>query len=132
MALRAWLSFWEAHRLALSVRGDNMTMLQLVLTMRPSSWRSAIIAREIALDVASGHYVPTVAVHTPGIAHQTADALSRLSAPGYSDAIPAVLKGVTRTEVPRRHPSYYRSLNVAATQMGSDGASSIQRNDLKL
>ena len=105
-ALRAWLPAWQKHRISVRVRGDNVTMLRLALCMRPSGWRLAIIAREMALDVSAGTYTPSVAVHTPGIANVAADALSRKFM-DKSFIMPSCLVGVQETLLPNRGEEFY-------------------------
>ena len=108
VALREWLPQWKDQRVCVKVRGDNVTMLKLVLSMRPSGWRLAIVARELALDVASGSYTPGVAVHTPGIANVVADLLSRQQMPGKPFTLPPSLVGVPETLVRLRDASFMR------------------------
>ena len=107
VALREWLPAWKDHRISVKIRGDNVTMLKLVLCMRPSGWRLGIIARELALDVASGTYTPGVAVHTPGIANVVADLLSRQQMPGKEFVLPPSLVGVRETLVRSRDAPFY-------------------------
>ena len=54
VAFRAWRSVWAERRCILSVRGDNVTLLRLLVSLRPTDWRLGIIAREMALDIAQG------------------------------------------------------------------------------
>ena len=48
VAVRAWLPTGE-NRIQLSVRGDNVGALTLVLNMRPKTSQLALIARGLAL-----------------------------------------------------------------------------------
>ena len=59
VALRLWVNR-EAGRIRLSVRGDNVGALTLLIKMRPSSPQQAIIAREIALMTAHMAFPPAV------------------------------------------------------------------------
>ena len=61
-----------------------------------------IIAKELALDVASRSYEPQVVLHTPGVAHKLADHLSRRFAPRDASttwAVPPPLEGLEETLV---------------------------------
>ena len=111
VALRIWLPVWSQHRLNLSVKGDNIGALTLLLKMRPHSARHAIIARELALILIEAPFFPEVH-HTPGVAHVVADELSRAYMPGRSgdDTVfthPALAASM-RTDCPPRDSSWYR------------------------
>ena len=85
--------------------------------MRPRTDHMAIIGREIALSLVHYSFLPAV-YHTPGLAHVTADALSRIYDPSKPEAIkilqsPALLNA-ERTAVPERTPSYYATLEEAS------------------
>ena len=97
----------------LSVRGDNVGALTLVMEMRPETAKLAIIARELALCFVRFSFLPAV-YHTPGISHVIADGLSRIHDPSKTGAEsilshPALL-GSKNTAVPDRTPSFYRTL----------------------
>ena len=53
----------------------------MLLKLTSQSSALAIIAREVALDIAGGNYQIGELVHVPGITNVAADALSRLWAP---------------------------------------------------
>jgi hypothetical protein len=108
VALRLWQQRWSQHRLNISVRGDNVGSLTLLLKMRPHSSKHAIIAREMALIVIESPFFPQV-VHTPGIAHVVADLLSRVCDPfskGDVDKHFALSSSVSRV-CPPRNEAYY-------------------------
>ena len=84
IALRLWLTKTD-KRVRVSVRGDNVGALSLVMKMRPSSASLAIIAREIALLTVKDAFPPRV-THTPGVAHVVADMLSRVHDPRKKNA----------------------------------------------
>jgi len=121
VSLRAWLPAWRAHRVAVRIRGDNVTMLKLLLAMRPSGWRLALIAREVALDVAAGVYTPGACVHTPGLAHKAADGLSRKFAPGVTWSLPICLQLAEETKVPPRTECWYRARSTSASHVAVVG-----------
>ena len=52
--------------------------------MQPKSSALSIVAREIALVIASGAYPPDFAEHIPGITNKVADELSRFTELGSS------------------------------------------------
>jgi hypothetical protein len=64
-------------------------MLTMVLHFKRAGTSLNIIAREVALDVAASSYRPLVAEHIAGVANVSADALSRLHAPGGAHELPA-------------------------------------------
>ena len=84
VALRAWKSYWTKDRTKLLIRGDSVTMLTMVLCLKPSrSPGLGLLARELALDLAEGVWKPDIAaVHIGGVRNKLADWLSREAAPG--------------------------------------------------
>ena len=52
IALRVWSARWRQLRTTVVVRGDNVTMLTMVLHLKGSSSGLNIIARELALELA--------------------------------------------------------------------------------
>lgn len=112
VALKAWLPTCE-QRIQLKVKLDNVTALTLVLKIRPKTAALMIIARELALLLIHFSFPPAV-VHTPGISHKIADALSRTADvskpaakllfqhPAFTDSV------LTSTVV--RDPSFYKAL----------------------
>ena len=77
VALRLWAPVWMNRRIKLGVRSDNVTALTTLLKFKASGEAPSIIARELALDVAGGVYVPSVIEHLPGVANTIIDVLSR-------------------------------------------------------
>jgi CRP-like cAMP-binding protein len=114
VALRLWYHPDDAKRLNLSVRGDNVGSLTLLLKMRPSSSSQAIVARELALLTARAAFPPRV-VHTPGIAHKLADLLSRVHDPHKSVRLEDLhlLVQAERAQCPPRPRAYYTTLEDA-------------------
>jgi hypothetical protein len=114
VALRQWKGRWLHGRISLKVRGDNMTMLQLLVRLRPptSSKGLGLIARELALDISEAAYAPDISEHLPGIANITADKLSRKFEPGVSWTLPSSLFRVPEAVVPDRANDYYRTLQM--------------------
>jgi hypothetical protein len=93
-----------------TVRGDNVTMLTMVLHFKGCSQGLAAIAREAALEVADAAYRPLCAEHIPGVANGIADALSRMHEPGATRALPACLRNARRVDAPARPRTWYRAL----------------------
>ena len=111
VALRAWKQHWKESRFNLMIRGDSVTMLTIVLHMRPASSSPGLglLARELALDMAEGCYQPEVqAQHVAGRSNVIADALSRDF--DKQLVLPPLLEKVARTTVPQRGRSWYRTL----------------------
>ena len=82
----------------------------LTLRLKTKGKATAIIAREITLDIAFACYAPSVAEHVPGIANATCDMLSRKFQPGKAYRLPDCLAGVTEEVLDQRCALYFRSL----------------------
>ena len=110
VALRTWALFWKHRRVELTIRTDNMTAIALVHNLKGKGGALAIIAREMALDVAGSEHEPDMIQHTPGVMNTTADVLSRKFQPGQVYTTPAALGNATEcTPVPRDR-AWWRSL----------------------
>ena len=82
VALRLWKDKWSEKRCTIAVKSDNMTALVMTATLKGKKGPVALLARELALDIADGIYTPSVVSHIPGIADDSADMLSRRFQPG--------------------------------------------------
>ena len=110
-----WSSDWTQDRIILKVRGDNVGTLTMLIKMRPSSPKLAIVARELALRLVELSF-PFDAEHTPGVAHVVADRVSRVFTPGGGGTVhnglhPALANAI-QTTVPTRNKSWYRAYAV--------------------
>ena len=114
VALRTWRARWQQWRSTVAIRGDNVTMLTMVLNFKGSSPALSLLARELALEVANAAYKPLLAEHIPGVANVTADGLSRLHAPGGKYQLPQELAKVKRASVERRSRDWYRAIGPPA------------------
>ena len=110
VALRLWAAKWRGNRVLLTVRSDNIATLSLVARMQPHSPQLGLIAREMALDIASASYAPDVAEHIPGITNVAADALSRKFDSSTSFHLPPYLNPTLEQVPPARDGSWWRSL----------------------
>ena len=110
VALRQWRHVWGQRSLTLRVKGDSMTMLSLIVNLRPSTPQLGLIGMEIAMEYAQAVFVPVLAEHTPGVANIAADMLSRQPQPGYQYAQHPMLQNSFGREVPVRDRSYYITL----------------------
>ena len=110
IALHTWWTRWQQWRSTVAVRGDNITMLTMVLHFKGSSAAWSVIARELALEVAEAAYRPLLAEHIPVVANVTADTLSRLHTPGGRYELPPELYDVQRAVVEERPRGWYRAL----------------------
>ena len=110
VAMREWAPFWKDKRVVLAVQSDNVATLTMVCKMQPHSERMAIVAREIALDIAHSSVSPDDAVHIPGIANKAADALSRVAQPGSTGALPAYLSPQLKWECTTRPRDWWKSV----------------------
>ena len=110
VALRQWHSTWRLIRSALTVKGDNIAALSMIVKMQPKSMTLGVIARELALDVAIALYAPTIVAHIPGVVNRTADSLSRRYAPSKTTwEVPGYLRD-TPELIRRRNRTWWRSL----------------------
>ena len=110
VALKAWSPIIMGRRFSwrLSVRGDNVTALNLVLRMKAKPGALKAIAKELAMLLASSPYRPTSAYHIAGLTNLLADALSRKHDPNKTDwHLPEQLKKVERTALPARDDDFY-------------------------
>ena len=80
VGLRLWLTRCPKH-LVIRVKSDNVGALRMLLNLASKKEQMAIVAREVALDIAAGNYRLNELVHVSGITNVVADALSRLWAP---------------------------------------------------
>ena len=82
---------------------------------------AALIARELALDIAQGAYTPGDAVHVPGVANVLCDALSRLYAPSeHRKSMPEMCAALPRTAAADRGVGFWRTLP-AHSNVGAKG-----------
>ena len=120
IGIRIWKSRWATGTATLLVRGDSVTMLTLVVNMRPSSTQLAFIGQELALDFASAAFAPFISEHIPGVANVLADKLSRRLQPGYTQEVPGVLQSAKQVRVPARDKHFYLTLaRLALAEQGS-------------
>ncbi len=110
IALRAWSRAWRDLRFSLRVRSDSVSALTMVLKCKSAGRGSALIAAELALDIAHTCYRPDIAEHLPGVCNTWADALSRMWDPAKRAAVPAALAALPRATVPPRPREWYRTL----------------------
>ena len=109
-ALRLWSTRWRTKRVRLRVKGDNVSALVMIVRMKAKGASNALIARELALDIAEALYEPQVCSHIPGISNLIADHLSRMRALGRQD-LPAPLRHARRRRLPARLVgSWWRTL----------------------
>ena len=121
VSLKAWAGLLIGHRFSwrVTLKGDNVTALNLVLRMKAPAGALKAIAKEVAMVLLESPYRPASAMHIPGLTNTLADALSRKFEP--SDAVwvlPKELEGVTEVELPTRTAAYY---TVDYTPCGSVG-----------
>jgi len=110
IALRQWRHLWGQESISLRVKGDSVTMLTMIVNMRPTTPALALIGQEIALEFAAAPFVPMVAAHVPGIANVCADELSRWHQPGHTAAVPTFVSSSSRASPAERDLDYYLTL----------------------
>jgi hypothetical protein len=110
VGLRAWKRYWLHKHVVLKVKSDSVSALVITLKMKTAGVGPGIIAREMALDVASSEYMPSIVEHIPGVENTVADELSRRFQPGHDYAHPAALLGVDELVLEPRTRSYFRTV----------------------
>jgi hypothetical protein len=116
VALRIWKDFWKHERAFLSVRADNMAALAMVSCMKAKTGNMSTLAREMALDIAEGLYVPNVVEHIPGVTNVVADLLSRKFQPGKTYEMHSLLSSAVEVFPGKRDHSWWRTL-IASSNM---------------
>eukprot|EP00435_Cladocopium_sp_Y103_P040858 s554_g11.t1 len=105
VALRLWLTQCP-RTLAVRVKSDNVGALRMLLKLTSQSGSMAVIAREIALDIAAKNYQLNELHHVPGVTNVVADALSRLWAP-HPEPFPFLGEAV-KDEPPHLDDSFWK------------------------
>ena len=119
VALRNWRQVWATGRCNLSVEGDSMTALYLLVDIKSRSDASVRLAREVALELGAATYRPDQVRHIPGITSKLPDYLSRCMAPPYSELpFPAALAGARRAHPAVWDASWYLARDVPRRARG--------------
>ena len=116
VALRVWFAKWARERVSLEVRADNVAALTMILHLKGSSPALNAVAREVALDLGNASFRPDVVAHTPGVASNIADKLSRLYAPGSAGTAPTAVSGARRVRPEVRAGTWWRAGGLSAAQ----------------
>ena len=105
VALRLWLPSCS-RSLSTRMKSDNVGAIRMLLKMTSQSGTHAAIAREVALDIASGNYDIGELEHIPGVTNVAANALSRLWAP---QPMPVPFLGAAvKDQCPALNDSFWR------------------------
>ena len=120
VALRLWKQVWAEKRSNITVKSDNVTALVMTATLKGKKGPVAMLARELALDIADGVYTPNVVAHIPGVANDSADALSRKYQPSKHFVLPRLLANAKEVTAPRRDNHWWRC-SAAQEQMAHTG-----------
>jgi hypothetical protein len=110
VALRIWLNDWRDVRASLEATSDSVSALTLLLSLKARGAGPAIVAREVALLLGDAAFRPNAVIHTPGVSHVIADALSRRYQPGVAFRVPLALAGAKEMTAPPRPRAYYKAL----------------------
>ena len=86
-----------------------MAALYTVAKMQPISKSLGVIARELALDLASSSYTVDFVQHLACVTNVTADELSRKWPPGKTFKVPFMLGRAVEVEPPVRNPAWWRT-----------------------
>ena len=111
LAVVVAIKLWAADKigLAVAVRSDSLSALQVLARNRARAPGLTILLQELALEQASFSFLMEDLTHIPGVSNKIPDALSRLKAPGEAGKpFPTELAHVHRSEVPRRDSSFWR------------------------
>ena len=85
----------------------SVTALTTLINLKADG-RTALFARELALDVAKVLYEPQGAAHIPGATHTIADFLSRMG--GGRTGLPSALRHARLRSVPARDRTWWRTI----------------------
>ena len=99
----------KGRRLRLGTRTDNAAALSLQGKLASSTTALNFLGAELAIELEILGIEELRPSHLPGVLNETADALSRLAAPGSAGkAFPAELAGAKCRRVPVRDDGWYR------------------------
>ena len=107
-ALRLWSPVWRGRRITLAVKSDSVSALIMLIRMKADGVGTALISRELALDIAEAVYQPNVGSHIPGVTNVLADHLSRRL--DDSSPLPQALRHAKRRWFPHRGYHWWRTL----------------------
>lgn len=108
VAFRQWLPVISHSRSAVHFRADNTGALTVMSALKGKG-SLGIVARELALDLGQGEFMPTTVSHLPGVANDTADSLSRRLDPSKQPwAVPGTLREATRVLTATRDTAWWR------------------------
>ena len=107
--LRLWIPAFRQERITVCVRSDNLSALEMVAKMQPKSKSLNVVARELALDLASSTYDVDFAQHVAGITNGIADTLSRKHQAGKVFVLPPFLNESREVRAPSRGKSWSRT-----------------------
>ena len=112
VALRVWRELWLTNRIALTIKGDSITALQLVNTLKARGGGLRIIACELAFELSSASFEPDTVEHIPGVCNDLADTLSRKFDPARAAQwkVPPLLATSRSCSVPPRPYQWWRTL----------------------
>ena len=123
VATRTWLPFWAEERATAVTRSDSLSALGAIAKGSSPSPPINLIVRETALDVACSKYGLEVFKHISGKDNVWADALSRVFAPGGTDALPSILlrPGVVHSKVAERSDAWWEAERLEETLLRRHG-----------
>ena len=121
VALKLWLPYWRTASVSLKVRSDSVSALILLMHLKTSGKATNIIAREVALVLSEGTFMPSVYSHVPGVKNTIADCLSRRFSPDSQFVLPVELLNAREDKPPRRVSAWWKSLYPPASQLVERG-----------
>ena len=107
VSMRLWLPRYKNQRVLVTLRGDNIAALVMVSKMQPRSKSLGVVARELALDIASATYSPDFVQHIQGVSNSVADSLSRKFQADKTYTLPSILRYSKEIEMTARPRSWW-------------------------
>ena len=87
--------------------GDNVAALSMTAKVRAPSLALNGLAKELAVELGDGTFMPDFLSHVPGATHDVADGLSRKFQPDVSWTRPDALASAREVSLPSREVGFY-------------------------
>ena len=111
VAMRLWRSRWQSRRVCLSVQNDNIGALTVLARLKAKSAALNLCARELALELADGTFLPDIIEHILGVTNVLADYLSRRRDPSKFSTwrLPGPLQAARLAACEPRPPRWWQA-----------------------
>ena len=104
---KVWRNIWLRERASFTVVGDNVAALSMTAKVRAPSLALNGLAKELAVELGDGTFMPDFLSHVPGATHDVADGLSRKFQPDVSWTRPDALASAREVSLPSREVGFY-------------------------